>query len=272
MTVVEADGRIVIVDTGLMFPDRRNARNGPGAPPDLSILRDRADDIEAIVLTHGHEDHVGAKVRPPRDRHATGLYGGLLPSAWSAPSCDEHKLRDVPMEELPAGERVKAGPFEIELVHMAHRSRREGRRPAQRCRDRSDHGRLQVRADPGGRDSGRRLQARGAGAGRGPLPLRGLHQRRPPGSGAFGVKRRPGAARGLQPLCGADRGHLVRLERSPGPAGDRCRGPARPPGRLVGRSMRKNFDVASNLGIASAAEGLFISPKEIEDFPERRWS
>ena len=59
MMVVEYDGRIVVVDTGLMFP----APDQLGIDlvlPDFTYLRERADDIEAIVLTHGHEDHVGA--------------------------------------------------------------------------------------------------------------------------------------------------------------------------------------------------------------------
>ena len=59
MTVVEYDDRIVVVDTGLMFP----APDQLGIDlvlPDFAYLRERSDDIEAIVLTHGHEDHVGA--------------------------------------------------------------------------------------------------------------------------------------------------------------------------------------------------------------------
>ena len=59
MTVVEYDGRIVVVDTGLMFPTAEMLGIDL-VLPDFSYLRDRADDIEAIVLTHGHEDHVGA--------------------------------------------------------------------------------------------------------------------------------------------------------------------------------------------------------------------
>ena len=70
MTVVEYDGRIVVVDTGLMFP----APDQLGIDlvlPDFAYLRERADDIEAIVLTHGHEDHVGrAAVRAARARAA----------------------------------------------------------------------------------------------------------------------------------------------------------------------------------------------------------
>ena len=59
MTVIEAEGRIVVVDTGLMFPTA-DMLGIDLVLPDFSSLRERADDIEAIVLTHGHEDHVGA--------------------------------------------------------------------------------------------------------------------------------------------------------------------------------------------------------------------
>src|SRR5262245_64890539 len=59
MTVVEYEGRIIVVDTGLMFPTAEMLGIDL-VLPDFSYLRDRADDIEAIVLTHGHEDHVGA--------------------------------------------------------------------------------------------------------------------------------------------------------------------------------------------------------------------
>ena len=59
MTAVESEGRIVVVDTGLMFPTA-DMLGIDLVLPDFSSLRERADDIEAIVLTHGHEDHVGA--------------------------------------------------------------------------------------------------------------------------------------------------------------------------------------------------------------------
>src|SRR5207247_1291028 len=80
MTVFETDGRIVVVDTGLMFP----APDQLGIDlvlPDFSYLRERAEDIEAIVLTHGHEDHVGALPYVLRELAAVRVppvYGGPL--------------------------------------------------------------------------------------------------------------------------------------------------------------------------------------------------
>src|SRR5215207_10080493 len=120
MMVVEYDGRIVVVDTGLMFP----APDQLGIDlvlPDFTYLRERAEDIEAIVLTHGHEDHVGAlpfvlrqlESRPP-------IYGGPLTAAMVRSKLDEHRLRDVDVTDVRAGEELDAGPFDVELVKMAH--------------------------------------------------------------------------------------------------------------------------------------------------------
>ena len=78
MTVVEYDGRIVVVDTGLMFPTAEMLGIDL-VLPDFSYLRERADDIEAIVLTHGHEDHVGALPYVLREiGMPPAIYGGPL--------------------------------------------------------------------------------------------------------------------------------------------------------------------------------------------------
>ena len=108
MTVVEYDGRIVVVDTGLMFPTAEMLGIDL-VLPDFSYLRDRADDIEAIVLTHGHEDHVGALPYVLREIGMPPvIYGGLLTIGMVRSKLDEHKLKDAPLEELPAGEKVQA--------------------------------------------------------------------------------------------------------------------------------------------------------------------
>ena len=78
MTVVEYDGRIVVVDTGLMFPTP-DQLGVDLVLPDFTYLRERAEDIEAIVLTHGHEDHVGALPFVLRQLDRTPpIYGGPL--------------------------------------------------------------------------------------------------------------------------------------------------------------------------------------------------
>jgi ribonuclease J len=122
MTVVEYDGRIVVVDTGLRFPTT-DMLGIDLVLPDFSYLRERAEDIEAIVITHGHEDHLGALPWVLRELGADELpvvMGGPLTIAMARSKLDEHNLRDVDLEDLPTGEQVSLGPFELELVHMTH--------------------------------------------------------------------------------------------------------------------------------------------------------
>ena len=120
MTVVEYDGRIVVVDTGLMFP----APDQLGIDlvlPDFTYLRERAEDIEAIVLTHAHEDHVGALPFVLRQLgRVPTIYGGPLTAAMVRSKLDEHRLKDVPVEDVLAAQAFEAGPFSVEMVKMAH--------------------------------------------------------------------------------------------------------------------------------------------------------
>ena len=206
--------------------------------PDFSMLRERAEDIEAVVLTHGHEDHVGALPYVLREIGVPPvIYGGRLTVGMVRSKLDEHKLRDVPLEELPAGQVVRHGPVRDRAgPHVALDPRRARGRGDHGRRDRADHRRLQVRPDPRGRHPGRRLTPRRARPRRRPLPLRRFDQCRPAGRGAVGVDRGPGAARRVLALRRADHRHLVRLEHPPGAAGDRRRRRPRPP-RRPGRAL-----------------------------------
>ncbi len=122
MTVVEQDGRIVVVDVGLRFPTPEMVGIDL-VLPDFTYLLERAADIEAIVVTHGHEDHLGAlpwvlrelgpKARPP-------IYGGPLTMAMARSKLDEHKLRDVRLIDVQPGDEIELGPFSLEMIHMTH--------------------------------------------------------------------------------------------------------------------------------------------------------
>jgi ribonuclease J len=122
MTVVEYDGSIVVVDCGLRFPTAE-MMGIDLVLPDFTYLREHVDDIAAMVITHGHEDHVGALPWVLRDLGETSvpvIYGGQLTVAMARSKLDEHRLREANLEVLPTGQKVTAGPFEIELVHLTH--------------------------------------------------------------------------------------------------------------------------------------------------------
>src|SRR6478672_6037872 len=121
MTVYEADGAIVIVDAGLAFP--RDEHLGVDLVlPDFTYLRERQEMIRGVVLTHGHEDHVGSLPYLMRECRiplivATRLTLGLVKS-----KLDEHGLlREAELREAsPDDDPFQLGPFRIEFVRMAH--------------------------------------------------------------------------------------------------------------------------------------------------------
>jgi hypothetical protein len=122
MTVLECERRMVVVDTGLMFPTP-DQLGIDLVLPDFSYLRERAADIEAIVLTHGHEDHVGALpyvLREIGDDAVPAIYGGPLTVEMVRSKLEEHRLSGAALEPLVAGQDVDAGPFSLELVKVAH--------------------------------------------------------------------------------------------------------------------------------------------------------
>jgi ribonuclease J len=267
MTVVECDGRIVVVDTGLMFPTAEMLGIDL-VLPDFSYLRERAGDVEAIVLTHGHEDHVGALPYVLRELGMPpAIYGGALTLGLVRSKLEEHKLRDSPLEVSAAGDRIELGPFSLELVHMAH-------------------------SIPDSR-------AVALGTELGTVLVTGDYKfdQTPVDGVPADVSRLAELGRdGVLCLCGdstnANRPGVAPSESSVGPAlldlFARCEGriivtcfasnvhrvqqvidvAVRLDRKvaLVGRSMRKNFNIASNLGIASAPDGLLIPPREIENF------
>jgi ribonuclease J len=271
MTVVESEGRILVVDTGLMFPTAEMLGIDL-VLPDFSYLRDRVDDVEAIVLTHGHEDHVGALPYVLREIGLPpAIYGGALTIGLVRSKLEEHKLRDVPLEVLPAGERVHAGPFELELVHMAHSIPDSCAVAA-----RTELGTVLVTGDY-------------------------KFDQTPVDGNPADVSRLAELGReGVLCLCGdstnANRPGIAPSESSVGPAlldlFGRCEGrivvtsfasnvhrvqqvidaAARLDRKvaLVGRSMRKNFNIARNLGIAQVPDGMLIPPREIADYPDHK--
>ena len=117
MTVVEYGGRLLIIDCGVLFPE-----DHPGVDlilPDFDYLKDRLDDIEAIVLTHGHEDHIGAVPYLLRMKNDIPLIGSTLTLALIEAKLKEHRIRPYTMT-VKEGQREKIGPFDCEFVAVNH--------------------------------------------------------------------------------------------------------------------------------------------------------
>jgi ribonuclease J len=119
MTVFEYDGKLLIVDCGVLFPEDHQ----PGVDlilPDFSILRDRLDDIVGIVLTHGHEDHIGGVPYLLRERGNIPLVGSKLTLAFIDSKLKEHRIKNAPKWEVEEGDIEELGPFECEFVAVNH--------------------------------------------------------------------------------------------------------------------------------------------------------
>ncbi|WP_020575588.1 ribonuclease J [Actinopolymorpha alba] len=119
MTVFEHEGRLLIVDCGVLFPEDRH----PGVDlilPDFEPIRDRLDEVEAIVLTHGHEDHIGAVPYLLRERPDIPVVGSQLTLALVESKLREHRLKDVPRHVVRERQRVQFGPFDLEFVAVNH--------------------------------------------------------------------------------------------------------------------------------------------------------
>src|ERR687887_2414874 len=121
MTVYECAGEIVVVDAGLAFP--RDEHLGVDLVlPDFSYLRDRASSVRAVILTHGHEDHVGALPYLMREVSVPEVWATRLTLGLVKSKLDEHGLlRSAELQEIhPDDAPREVGPFRISFVRMAH--------------------------------------------------------------------------------------------------------------------------------------------------------
>ncbi|MGA9747140.1 MAG: ribonuclease J [Nocardioides sp.] len=119
MTVFEYDGRLLIVDCGVLFPEDHH----PGVDlilPDFESIRGRLDAVEALVLTHGHEDHIGATPYLLRERQDIPLVGSKLTLALLMSKLREHRLKETAQHEVAEGDTITFGPFELEFVAVNH--------------------------------------------------------------------------------------------------------------------------------------------------------
>jgi ribonuclease J len=271
MTVVEYDGRIVVVDTGLRFPTT-DMLGIDLVLPDFSYLRERVGDIEAIVVTHGHEDHLGALPWVLRELgQDIPVYGGRLTVAMARSKLDEHRLREVEVDDLPPGDELELGPFGIELVHMTHSI-------PDSCAVvlSTDLGRIIITGDykfdqtPVDRVPADMSRLAELGA-EGVLLLFGDSTN---ADRAGFSPSESGVGRHLEEVFSRVEGRIIvtsfasnihRVQQVIDAAGTLGRKVA-----LVGRSMRKNVNIGRSLGHIEFPEGTLIQPQEVEDWPDER--
>ena len=119
MTAIECDGKILVIDCGLAFP-RDEMLGVDLVLPDISYLLERADDVLAFVITHGHEDHYGALPFVVR-RLNVPIYASRLTLAFAKSKLDEHGLiKTTETNEVDADSVLRLGPFEVSFAAMSH--------------------------------------------------------------------------------------------------------------------------------------------------------
>ncbi|WP_405372573.1 MULTISPECIES: ribonuclease J [unclassified Microbacterium] len=118
MTVFEYDGKLLIVDCGVLFPEEHQ----PGVDlilPDFEAIRGRLDDIVGVVLTHGHEDHIGAVPYLLKRKADIPLIGSQLTLALVEAKLKEHRIKPYSLT-VKEGQNEQIGPFDLEFIAVNH--------------------------------------------------------------------------------------------------------------------------------------------------------
>jgi ribonuclease J len=271
MTVYECDDAIVVVDAGLAFP--RDEHLGVDLVlPDFSYLRDHASSIKAVILTHGHEDHVGSlpylmREVPIPEVWATRLTLGLVKS-----KLDEHGLlRAAELREVhPDDPARELGPFRISFVRMAHSIPDSAavvvETPAGRIVHTGDYKLDHTPVDGLKTDVGKLAELGNQGVDL--LLGDSTNAERP---GFTQSERIVGEAfRQIFPLregrilVASFASNVHRMQQAVDVGVDLGRKVC-----IVGRSMRKNTNIARNLGYMDVPEGVLVRPPELDDIPPR---
>ncbi len=269
MTVYEADGSIVIVDAGLAFP--RDEHLGVDLVlPDFGYLVEREEMIRAVVLTHGHEDHVGSLPYLMREVRVPLVIATRLTLALVKSKLDEHGLlREAELREMaPGDDPVQIGPFRLELVRMAHSIPDAAavvlETPGGRCVHTGDYKLDHTPVDGQRTDVGKLAEI----GNRGVDLLLGdsTNAERP---GVTESERVVGEAfrqiiphRSGRIVVSSFASNVHRMQQA-ADVGVSC-------GRkvaFVGRSMRKNANIARNLGYMDVPEEAIMRPHDLAELP-----
>jgi ribonuclease J len=268
MTVFEADGEAVVVDAGLAFP--RDEHLGVDLIlPDFSYLTDRERPVRAVLLTHGHEDHVGALPYLLREARVQEVWATRLTLGLIKSKLDEHGLlRAAELREAePEAGPVELGPFSAEFVRVAHSIPDSVAivldTPGGRILHTGDYKLDHTPVDGLRTDVGRLAEI----GNRGVDLLLGdsTNAERP---GVTGSERLVGEAfRQIIPplegrvLVASFASNVHRMQQAIDVAVDVGRKVC-----VVGRSMRKNVNIARNLGYMEVPEDVLIRPNELEEY------
>jgi ribonuclease J len=269
IAVPDGQNRLLVVDCGVLFPEEEQ----PGVDlilPDFDYIRGRLDDIEAIVLTHAHEDHIGAVPYLLRERADIPIVGSRLTLALVEAKLIEHRIRPVTWQ-VAEGDRMRLGPFDCEFFAVNHSI--------------PDALAVALRTPAG-------LVLHTGDFKMDQLPLDG----RLTDLGGFARLGAEGIDLLMSDSTNAEVGGFVTSERDIGPVIDdvfrtaeqrvivacfashihrvqQVLDAAYDSGRkvcFVGRSMVRNMGVAGDLGYLRAPEGIMVEQKEIDDLPPEK--
>jgi ribonuclease J len=263
---IEVDGRILVLDAGVMFPDP----DMPGVDlvlPDFTYLVEEAERVDGIILTHGHEDHTGALAYLLPQVPAP-IYGSALTLGLARSRLDEAGVGDLRLVEVRDGERRRIGPCDVEFIPVTH-SVPHGFAVAfhtpQGIVLHSGDFKLDLHPVDGRRTNLTRIGELAATQGIRLLLSDSTNAEEPgftPSESSVGptllrlVAERPGQR--IIVACFASHIHRIQQIIDAAAACDRRVA-------TLGRSMRKNVEVAQALGLLHLPEGTLI---DIEDVPD----